>query len=72
MDTIKQIIAENLCVEEESCCEDCYLIADLGADSLSLLALYTDISELIDKYINVPDKINDIRVKDIKRLVNDN
>lgn len=68
---IIQIIAENLCVETKECLPELYLMKNLGADSLSLLALYTDLIDFCNVYISIPERIEDLQVQDIIRIVND-
>lgn len=47
MNEARKIVAECLCVDEDECTPDAYLVKDLEADSLSLLSVYLEVGERI-------------------------
>lgn len=53
-DKIKQMLAEQLDVDEESLTVDTYIAEDLGADSLDVVELLTSIEEEFD--VEIPDE----------------
>lgn len=68
---IRSLIAETLCVDLQQCSDEVYVVEGLGADSLSILSLYTEIKEECGIELPIPEDMKSVRVRDIVEAVND-
>lgn len=69
LDQIKKVLAEELAVDESEVVEEAHLIADLDADSLNLLVIYTEIERIFGVIVDEETALEILTVGDLVKHV---
>ena len=67
---LRKMISDNLCVSL-NVCKDNVMLKDLESDSLSLLSLFVEISDFVDKEVEIPDKVIKMTVRELLEYINE-
>ena len=68
---LRRIIAEKLDIEEETITENSRFTEDLGADSLDLLEIGTEVEDILQTQVPEEDLTNIKTVEDALEVIND-
>ena len=70
-DELRRIIAEKLDIEEETITESSRFTEDLGADSLDLFEIVTEVEDILQTQVPEEDLTNIKTVEDALEVIND-
>jgi len=68
---LRRIIAEKLDIEEETITENSRFTEDLGADSLDLFEIVTEVEDILQTQVPEEDLTNIKTVEDALEVIND-
>ena len=68
---LRRIIAEKLDIEEETIAENSRFTEDLGADSLDLFEIVTEVEDILQTQVPEEDLTNIKTVEDALEVIND-
>ena len=67
---MREMISDNLCVSFDAC-KDNVMLKDLEGDSLSLLSLFVEMSDFVNKEVETPENVMEMTVRELLEYINE-